>query len=89
MSSGSEKRQCGLFAALEGHKEAGGNGDRRLESLNPRDGHFLGSVSGLACLQYLSLAAWISGMVPNTEFGFNTLFSLLFFQNVILSARMH
>lgn len=46
-------------------------------------------VRSVACLQHPSLAVWISGMVPNTEFGFNTLFSLLFFQNVILSAKMH
>lgn len=47
MSSGSEKKKCGLFAALESPKEAGGNGGRRLGGLNLCDGYFLGPMSGL------------------------------------------
>lgn len=47
ISSGSEKRSCGLFAALESHKEAGGNEGRRLGGLNPCDGHFSEPISGL------------------------------------------
>lgn len=46
-------------------------------------------TSQVCSMQNPSPAVWISGMVPNTEFGFSTLFSLLFFQNVILSANMH
>lgn len=48
MSSRSEKRQCGLFVALEGHKPAGGNeGGRALGGLSQWDEYFCGDPSSI------------------------------------------
>lgn len=91
MSSSSEKRQCGLFSAVEDHKPAGGNeAGRRLGGLNLWDEYFWGTyLVSIKHLRYLSLAVWVNGTLPNTKFGFNILFRSFVFQNGILNAKMH